>query len=141
MHSEAKRPLVMLSPFLVSKVLEGIVGTNFNAKKMAWGGLLVKINTKQQSDSLLALNFVSNYKVSVELSLRMTCPKHPRKISASLSSQGFIREKGVPQGGVLSVTVFTVKISGLTKVIPPSVSYSLYVNDVQISVSSCSLSG
>ncbi|KAM7292150.1 hypothetical protein ISCGN_025396 [Ixodes scapularis] len=65
LHSEAEKPLAKLSPFLVSKVLEGVVGTNFNAKKMASGDLLVEINTKQQSDALLALNSVSDYKVSV----------------------------------------------------------------------------
>ena len=58
----------------------------------------------------------------------------------STLSDVFCQENGVPQGGVLSVTLFAVKINGLAKVIPPSVSYSLYVDDVQISVSSCNLS-
>ena len=52
-------------------------------------------------------------------------------------SREFLQENGVPQGGVLSVTLFIVKMNSIAHVIPPSVQYSLYVDDVQISVSSC----
>lgn len=45
--------------FLVSKTLEGVVGVNSGAKKMESGDLLIEINTKKQSESLLALNSVS----------------------------------------------------------------------------------
>lgn len=58
----------------------------------------------------------------------------------STLSDVFPQENGVPQGGVLSVTLFAIKINSLASVIPPSVFYSLYVDDVQISVSSCNLS-
>lgn len=52
-------------------------------------------------------------------------------------SDVFIQENGVPQGSVLSVTLFSLKINSLTRVIPPSVQYSLYVDDLQISFTSC----
>lgn len=65
LHSEEEKPLAKLSPFLVAKVLEGIVGKDYSAKKMASGDLLVEINTKKQSDALLSLNAVSDYKVNV----------------------------------------------------------------------------
>lgn len=55
-------------------------------------------------------------------------------------SREFLQENGVPQGGVLSVTLFIVKLNSIGRVIPPSVQYSLYVDDLQISVSSCNLS-
>lgn len=54
-------------------------------------------------------------------------------------SDTFIEENGVPQGGVLSVTLFAVKINSLSKIILLSLSYSLYVDDVQILYSSCSM--
>ncbi|KAM7304276.1 uncharacterized protein ISCGN_014176 [Ixodes scapularis] len=62
MHSEGDKPLGKLSPFLVSKVVEGVIGANYSAKKMASDDLLVEVNTKQQSDALLKLNLVSDYK-------------------------------------------------------------------------------
>ena len=55
-------------------------------------------------------------------------------------SREFVQENGVPQGGVLSVTLFIVKMNSIARSIPPSVQYSLYVDDLQISVSSCNLS-
>lgn len=58
----------------------------------------------------------------------------------STLSDVFLQENGVPLGGVPSATLFTVKINGFAKVIPRSVCYSLYVDDVQISFSSCNLS-
>ena len=58
------------------------------------------------------------------------------KLGTTLSKE-FSQENRVPQGGVLSVTLFIVKMNSIARVIPPFVQYSLYVDDVQISVSSC----
>lgn len=65
MHSESDKPLSKLSPFLVNKVLQSVIGENFKARNMSTGDLLIKIETKKQSEALLALNAVSEYKVSV----------------------------------------------------------------------------
>ncbi|KAM7313523.1 uncharacterized protein ISCGN_003385 [Ixodes scapularis] len=46
-------------------VIEGVVGKDFHAKKMSSGDLLIQINTKQQSDALLALNSISDNRVTV----------------------------------------------------------------------------
>ncbi|KAM7307718.1 hypothetical protein ISCGN_011354 [Ixodes scapularis] len=65
LHSESDKQLSKMSPFLVAKVLEGVIGKNFKAKKLASGDLLVEIETSHQSSALLALNCVSDYKVTV----------------------------------------------------------------------------
>lgn len=54
-------------------------------------------------------------------------------------SKHFIQENGVPQGGVLSCTLFIVKMNSLRSVLPKTISYSVYVDDVQISFKSCNL--
>lgn len=54
-------------------------------------------------------------------------------------SRPFTQENGVPQGSVLSVTLFIVKMNSVANTIPPSVSYSLYVDDIQISYCSSNL--
>lgn len=54
-------------------------------------------------------------------------------------SRPFVQENGVPQGSVLSVTLFIIKMNSIANVIPPTVSFSLYVDDVQISCSSSNL--
>ncbi|GFT09342.1 RNA-directed DNA polymerase from mobile element jockey [Trichonephila clavipes] len=52
----------------------------------------------------------------------------------------FIQEQGVPQGSVLSVLLFIIKINSITHHINQRIQCSLYVDDVQISYSSKFLS-
>jgi len=42
------------------------------------------------------------------------------------------QEMGVPQGGILSVTLFCLKINSIIKAVCPGVDYSLYVDDFLI---------
>lgn len=50
------------------------------------------------------------------------------------------QENGVPQGGVLCCLLFIGKMNSLGKVRPPTISYSMYVEDVQMSFKSCNMS-
>ncbi|GFW94551.1 probable RNA-directed DNA polymerase from transposon X-element [Trichonephila clavipes] len=54
----------------------------------------------------------------------------------SFYSNIFIQEQGVPQGSVLSVLLFIIKINSITPHINQGIQCSLYVDDVQISYSS-----
>ncbi|GFV32439.1 putative RNA-directed DNA polymerase from transposon X-element [Trichonephila clavipes] len=49
------------------------------------------------------------------------------------SSHKFIQDQGVPQGSVLSVTLFNIHMSSILHHLPQSVRGMLYVDDVQIS--------
>lgn len=57
----------------------------------------------------------------------------------TIMSSVHIQENGVPQGGVLSVTLFLIKLNSIGNVIPKSLTYSIYVDDIQLSYSSCNL--
>ena len=50
-------------------------------------------------------------------------------------SREYVQEAGVPQGSILCVTLFAIKINTLVKVIPPEIHSSLFVDDVQIAYS------
>ena len=41
-----------------------------------------------------------------------------------------MQKEGVPQGSVLSVTLFALAINGITSVIPPDVLSTLFVDDL-----------
>ena len=50
----------------------------------------------------------------------------------SVLSSAFIQEEGVPQGSVLSVTLFAVAINGILDGVPMPVRASLFVDDLAI---------
>ncbi|GFW40766.1 putative RNA-directed DNA polymerase from transposon X-element [Trichonephila clavipes] len=49
------------------------------------------------------------------------------------SSHKFIQDQGVPQGSILSVTLFNIHMSNILHQLPPSVQGMLYVDDLQVS--------
>ena len=53
-----------------------------------------------------------------------------------LSDKIFHQEEGVPQGAILSTTLFNVKINDIVKQVDPGVEFSLYVDDFVIMYSS-----
>jgi hypothetical protein len=54
------------------------------------------------------------------------------RLGAALSDD-FYQEQGVPQGSILSVTLFSIKINDIVKCVQPGVECSLYVDDFLIS--------
>ena len=60
----------------------------------------------------------------------------PMFIQNLLSNRVFRQEMGVPQGSILSVTLFILKINSIADVIPSSFEKSLFVDDFSISCSS-----
>ena len=53
------------------------------------------------------------------------------KVGASISDQHSI-DQGVPQGGVLSCTLFSLAINNVFQAIPTNIESSLYVDDLLI---------
>ena len=56
-----------------------------------------------------------------------------RVLLGSTLSDPFEQEMGVPQGSILSVTLFSLKINSLAKVLSKDIHGSLYVDDFLIS--------
>ena len=54
-------------------------------------------------------------------------------------SQRKIQEEGVPQGSVLSVTLFALAIDDVTEVIPPGILTTLFVDDLSLSFSASTM--
>lgn len=76
---------------------------------------------------------------NVLLHFELSTTSHFQVWLGTTLSASFIQENDLPQGCILSVTLFLVKISSLSQVIPASVTQSLYVDDVQISFAACNM--
>ena len=50
----------------------------------------------------------------------------------STTSDTFNQEEGVPQGSILSVTLFCIKINNIVKALNPGIDCSLFVDDFVI---------
>ncbi|KAM7294551.1 hypothetical protein ISCGN_024057 [Ixodes scapularis] len=61
---DEEKPLAKLSPFLVSKCLDAIIGKAFKAKKLS-GHLLVEVETEVQSRTLLKQTCLGEHKIKV----------------------------------------------------------------------------
>ena len=61
-------------------------------------------------------------------------------LNATLSDNTFFQEEGVPQGAILSTTLFNVKLNDIAKVLTSNINCSLYVDDFTIYISSKKLS-
>ena len=55
-------------------------------------------------------------------------------------SDSKIQEEGVPQGSVFSVTLFALAIDGISSVIPADLLFTLFVNDLSLSVTASRMS-
>nr|BDT63038.1 MAG: hypothetical protein [Trachysalambria curvirostris nimavirus] len=60
------------------------------------------------------------------------------RVGDSLSDQ-YVQQEGVPQGSILSVTLFAIAINDIVKAVPRAVSCSLYVDDFTLYCSGGSL--
>ena len=56
--------------------------------------------------------------------------------NATLSEDTFIQEEGVPQGAILSTTLFNVKLNDISKELTTNIKCSLYVDDFNIFIRS-----
>ena len=52
--------------------------------------------------------------------------------STTISTESFVQEEGVPQGAILSTTLFNLKINDIAKELNPGMECSLYVDDFLI---------
>ena len=62
---DGSNPVTSLSPFIIEKQIESLIGTPKSVKKLKNKTLLVKTNRKTQTENLLKITSFFNIKVSV----------------------------------------------------------------------------
>ena len=71
--SKEDKPITSLSPFIIEKQTESLIGTPKNVKKLKYGTLLVETNRKSQTDNLLKITKFFNINVTVTEHKTLTC--------------------------------------------------------------------
>ena len=85
------------------------------------------------------LKVLHEYELRGELPLFIKAFLQHRKFQVKIGStlsDAKTQEEGVPQGSVLSVTLFALAINGISKVIPDDVMHTLFVDDLSLSFAS-----
>ena len=73
--SKEDKPITSLSPFIIEKQIESLIGTPKNVKKLKNGTLLVETNRKSQTDNLLKITKFFNINVTVTEHKTLNCCK------------------------------------------------------------------
>ena len=106
-ESAESKQLSTLSPFIVEKQLNGLIGTPKSVKKLGSGGLLIEVNRKQQAETLLRCKTFFNIKVACSLHKTLN------------SSRGVIRcpdLAGIPESEIAD-ELGDQKVSGVKRII------------------------
>ena len=106
-ESVESNKLASLSPFIVEKQLNAIIGTPKSVKKLHSGALLVEINRKQQAENLLRCKTFYNIKVLCSLHKTLN------------SSKGVIRcpdLAGIPESEIAD-ELGDQKVSGVKRIV------------------------
>ncbi|CAN8000384.1 unnamed protein product, partial [Ixodes hexagonus] len=120
-HSESDKELSKMSPFLVAKVLESLIGKSYKAKKMTSGDLLVSVTPHRTLNTIRGV-------ISEEDLLETT----DDEIVEGLSDQGVVAARRIclrRDGQELTTKhILSKRKSGL--LVLPSVATSLRLTDI-----------
>lgn len=113
MHSEQdEKPLAKLSPFLISKTLENVIGRNFKAKKLTTADLLVEVESGAQSGTLLVFNKIPEYKIFVTARHVLNCCRVVVSKDDLLESSEDEILEGLSEQGVTAVRWISLRRDG-----------------------------
>lgn len=111
-ESKEDKPITSLSPFVIEKQIESLIGTPKNVKKLKNGTLLIETNRKTQTENLLKTEKFFNMKVTVtEHKTLNTCKGIIRDRMLKKESEESITEY-LKQQGVTACKRFKVKKDG-----------------------------
>ena len=111
-QSKEEKQITSLSPFIIEKQIESLIGTPKNVKKLKNGTLLVETNRKSQSENLLKITKFFNLNVTVtEHKILNSCKGIIRDRMLKHETEENITEY-LKQQGVTACKHFTIKKDG-----------------------------
>lgn len=112
-HSENEtKSLAGLSPFLVAKALEQVVGKSYNARKLNSGDIQVEVQTKQQSTALFSLKSIGDTPVSVTVHRTLNTVKGVISAEELLPCSDSEMTEGLKEHGVIDAKRIVMRREG-----------------------------
>ncbi|XP_064461815.1 uncharacterized protein LOC135371790 [Ornithodoros turicata] len=110
--SDENTSLAKVSPFLVAKVLEQVIGKSYQARKLNSGSIQVEVHTKQQSIALQALKEIGDTLVSVSTHRTLNIVKGVISEDELLSCSESEIEDGMNEQGVVTAKRIFIRRDG-----------------------------
>ncbi|XP_064464573.1 uncharacterized protein LOC135375865 [Ornithodoros turicata] len=106
------RPLSKVSPFVIAKALEQLIGKEYNAKKLGSGDIQVHVEKREQSSALLSLTSINGISVTVSSHRILNIVKGVISESDLLDCSESELQDGLQQHGVVAVKRIVMRRDG-----------------------------
>ncbi|XP_064462030.1 uncharacterized protein LOC135372318 [Ornithodoros turicata] len=106
------RPLSKVSPFVIAKALEQLIGKEYNAKKLGSGDIQVHVEKREQSSALLSLTSINGISVTVSSHRSLNIVKGVISESDLLDCSESELQEGLQQHGVVAVKRIVMRRDG-----------------------------
>ena len=106
--SEEAKPITSLSPFIIEKQIESLIGTPKSVRKLKNEPLLVETSRASQADSLLKVKKIFNTKVSVSEHISLNTSRGIMK-DGTLNAETENIEEYLALQGVIACKRFRIK--------------------------------
>ncbi|XP_064462077.1 uncharacterized protein LOC135372384 [Ornithodoros turicata] len=106
------RPLSKVSPFVIAKALEQLIGKEYNAKKLGSGDIQVHVEKREQSIALLSLTSIIGISVIVSSHRSLNIVKGVISESDLLDCSESELQEGLQQHGVVAVKRIVMRRDG-----------------------------
>ncbi|XP_064456600.1 uncharacterized protein LOC135367290 [Ornithodoros turicata] len=106
------KPLTKISPFVVARDLEKIIGKSYTAKKLPTGDIQIEVQTKLQSITLLSINRISDVSVTISEHRTLNIIKGVISQHQLLDCSNSEVEEGLKDQGVVKTQRIVIRRDG-----------------------------
>ncbi|XP_064464134.1 uncharacterized protein LOC135375334 [Ornithodoros turicata] len=112
-HAEDEtKPLSKVSPFLIAKVIEKIIGKSYKAKKLSSGDIQIEVESRSQSSALVCIKKLGDIPVSIRKHRILNIVKGVISESELLDCSDSEIEEGLREHGVVAARRIIMRRDG-----------------------------
>lgn len=110
--ADKETPVTSKSVFLVAKFIEGLIGKNYEAKKLSSGDLMIEVKSREQSNTLLKQTKLADLEITVTPHRTLNSCQGVISESELINETDFDLLEGLREQGVTAVRRITIRRDG-----------------------------